>query len=88
MSNDFDFIDTAAAAELLGVSESTIRTYRRQGRLPFSKDEAGRVSFRKSNVVALRKPHASAPTKRLSRDARELPPFVLREPSRRADFAA
>jgi excisionase family DNA binding protein len=81
-----DFIDTDAAARILSVTTRTILNLRRSGRLPFQK-EGTKVFFRRSHVTALLKVGAQAlPAKTLTRDARELPPFILREPSRRAVF--
>jgi excisionase family DNA binding protein len=81
-----DFIDTAAAATMLSVTTRTILNLRRSGHLPFQK-EGTKVSFRRSHVTALLKAGATAlPAKTWTRDARELPPFILREPSRRAVF--
>jgi excisionase family DNA binding protein len=81
-----DFIDTDAAATMLSVTTRTILNLRRSGRLPFQK-EGTKVSFRRSHVTALLKAVAPAEAAKVwTRDARELPPFIQREPSRRAVF--
>jgi excisionase family DNA binding protein len=77
-----DFLNQRSAADLLNVSEATVRAYRARGKLPFQKSGAD-ILIRREHVLRLLAP---APQKSWTRDARDLPPSILRQPSRRAEF--
>ncbi|MEU0093899.1 hypothetical protein [Kribbella sp. NPDC006257] len=49
------FVDTAAAARILGRSESRVRQLATDGRLPTWKDNSGRYWFRQDQVALVRK---------------------------------
>ena len=87
-----DFLNQREAADLLRVSERTIKRYRASGELPFLKVGNG-VRFRREHLERLMKPGmptAAVPPRSWihtrHRDADELPANLLR-PVRRSEFA-
>jgi excisionase family DNA binding protein len=88
------FYTQKEAAEYLRCSEKTIQRHRSKGVLPYQR-LGDHVKIRKEHLDALLTeppPEASAPTKswistRWTEDAAELPQFVRRLPSRRAEAA-
>jgi excisionase family DNA binding protein len=84
------------AAEVLKLTVRSIEKHRAAGRLPFWKSDTGSVRYRRPHVEALLKPGTptatAAPAKswtatRWTSDASELPPSILRAPSRKADLS-
>jgi excisionase family DNA binding protein len=84
------------AAELLKLTVRSIENHRAAGRLPFMKTATGSVRYRRQHVEALLKPGTPSPvaagkswtaTRWTSDDAKELPRFLTREPSRKAEAA-
>jgi excisionase family DNA binding protein len=84
------FLTIREASELLRCSESTIQRMRASGKLAFQRLGSNGVRFRLEHVLALMEPQpTAAPAKswtatRWTPDAQELPPSILRAPSRRA----
>jgi excisionase family DNA binding protein len=88
------FLTIKEAAELLRCSESSIQRMRASGRLPFQKLGSNGVRFRKEHVEAMlsapaqpASPARSWQATKWTSDAAELPPSILRRPSRRAEAA-
>ena len=88
-----EFLSTREAADLLRVTERSILNFRKRGCLPFMKLDSGAVRFRRDHLLALMEDQpTAAPQKswthtRISNDSSELPPSILRAPSRKAEFS-
>jgi excisionase family DNA binding protein len=97
MTNKADeWLTGKEAAAVLKLTVRTIEKIRAAGRLPYWKSDTGSVRYRRQHVEALLKPATVAPiavagkswqATRWTEDASELPPSILRAPSRRADFS-
>lgn len=86
------FLTIREAAELLRCSESSIQRMRSSGKLAFQRLGSNGVRFRREHVEALLSPANVPPAQRsythtrITEDASELPPGLLRQ-HRKAAFA-